>query len=91
MATGAQQRQEKEVPTQPFFFARDLGLKSWKLSFVRDFNDTPWVQENVGGDRETLLKTLTHVKRHFHLPATTVVHSCEESGRNGFWLHRIFG
>jgi transposase len=89
MVTTPRQGQLKDTQAQPLLFALDLGLKTWKLGFARDFSDTPWVREIAGGDGETLLKAIAHAKRHFKLPATTPVRSCYEAGRDGFWLHRF--
>jgi hypothetical protein len=89
MATTTQQRQGKDAPTQQLLIALDLGLKTWKLGFARDFSDVPWMQEIAGSDGQALLKAIAQAKRHFKLPAATPGRSCYEAGRDGFWLHRF--
>jgi transposase len=89
MAITSPQRLGKNSPTSPLLLAFDLGLKSWKLGFARDFNDTPWVREIAGGDRQALLTAIAQAKRQFKLSAATPVRSCYEAGRDGFWLHRF--
>jgi hypothetical protein len=76
MTTTTQLRQGKETPAQPVLLAFDLGLKTWKLGFARDFSDTPWVREIAGGDGEMLCKAIAQAKQHFQLPATIPVRSC---------------
>jgi transposase len=69
--------------------AFELGLKTWKLGFARDFRDTPWIREVAGGDREALLQEIARAKRHFKLPSTARVIGRYEAGRDGFWLHHF--
>jgi transposase len=88
-ATTTPPRHVKESQPPSLLRAFALGLKTWKLGFARDCNDTPWVRELAGGDSETLLKAIAQANRHFQLPATTPVHSCDEAGRDGLWLHRF--
>jgi hypothetical protein len=52
MVTPTLQRQEEVSPTPLLFLALDLGLKTWKLGFARDFSDSPWVREIAGIDRQ---------------------------------------
>jgi hypothetical protein len=68
MATATRQRRGRPIQEQPLLLALDLGLKSWKLGFAWDFNDTPWLREIAGGDQEALLTAMAQAKRHFKLP-----------------------
>jgi transposase len=89
MAITSPQRLQKDSPTSPLMLAFALGLKSWKLSFARDFHDTPWIRAIAGGDRQALLTAIAQAQRQFKLPAATPVRSCYEAGRDGFGLHRF--
>jgi transposase len=37
-----------------------------------------------------ILAEIARAKKRFGLPQDAVVHSCYESGRDGFWLHRFW-
>jgi transposase len=43
------------------------------------------------GDTKTLLEEITRAKQRFGLPEDAPVISCDEVGRDGFWLHRFLG
>jgi hypothetical protein len=50
---GQQQRENTQEPT--LLLAFELGLKTWKLGFARDFSDKPWLHEIVGSAVQVML------------------------------------
>lgn len=66
--------------------AFELSQKTWKLGFGdgsrRRFRTIP------ARDLDALASEIEQTKRKWELPADTVIYSCYEAGRDGFWLHR---
>jgi hypothetical protein len=48
MATTMRQQPQKNHREPTLLLALDLGLKTWKLGFARDFQDTPWLRRLRG-------------------------------------------
>jgi transposase len=69
--------------------AFELGLKTWKLGFARDFSHPPIERHIAGGDTKALLEEIRRAKTDLGLPQEAPVVSCYEAGRDGFWLHRF--
>jgi transposase len=69
--------------------AFELGLKTWKLGFARDFSHRPLERRIAGGDTKALMREIEGAKRELGLPPDAPVVSCYEAGRDGFWLHRF--
>jgi transposase len=70
------------------YLAFELGDESWKLSFSPGLGQPPRKRPMKARDMETLKQEVKLAKKRFGLPEETVVKSCYEAGRDGFWLHR---
>lgn len=69
------------------FVAFELGEKNWKLS-IGDGVRAPSRCTVAAGDTASVLTAIVKARAHCHLPLGTLVLSCYEAGRDGFWLHR---
>lgn len=87
--TRATRPNEYTPSTSGLRLAFELGLKTWKLGFARDFSHPPLERRVAGGDTKALLGEIARAKQELGLPADTAVVSCYEAGRDGFWLHRF--
>jgi transposase len=74
------------VPT--LYIAFELGNTEWKLALTTGIDQAPVVRTMTARALKTLEAEIARVKGHFGLPATALVRSCYEAGRDGFWLHR---
>jgi transposase len=70
------------------YLAFELSEKQWKLGFTVGFGQRPRVRDIPARNIKSLQKEIRMAKARFKLPDTTVVISCYEAGRDGFWLHR---
>ena len=70
------------------YLAFELSEKQWKLGFTVGLGQSPRVRDIPARDIKNLQKEIKMAKARFKLPDTTVVISCYEAGRDGFWLHR---
>jgi transposase len=70
------------------FLALDLGGTTWKLAFGVTREAEPRIRTIPARDLPALLNEIAAAKRRFQLPADASVRSCDEAGREGFWLHR---
>lgn len=70
------------------YLALELSENKWKLGFTVGFAQNPRLRDIVARNTKSLQKEIQLAKKRFHLPETTVVISCYEAGRDGFWLHR---
>ena len=70
------------------YLALELSEREWKLGFTIGFAQNPRLRNITGRDIDSLKKEIRLAKHRFRLPETTVVISCYEAGREGFWLHR---
>ena len=66
----------------------ELGSKHWKVAFTTGASHRPRVVQLAAGDLGRLWTEVTRAKGRLGLSADTVVRSCYEAGRDGFWLHR---
>ena len=69
------------------YMAFELGEKSWKLS-LSDGAHSASRYTVCAGDSAAVLECIAKAKARCGLAAESGVHSCYESGRDGFWLHR---
>src|SRR2546422_11316576 len=81
-------RPEMIVSEPTLFVAFELGKKEWKLAMTSGFGVTPWLRTIVSGDLRAVERALADGRRRFGVPASAVVVSCYEAGRDGFWIHR---
>jgi transposase len=73
---------------QVLYVAFELGVDEWKIGFTKDLGTKPRVRVVSARDLKQLAREITAAKQWFALPATAMVRSCYEAGRDGFWLHR---
>ena len=74
--------------SQVLYVAFELGVKEWKIGFIRDFGTKPRMRVMPARDLKQLAREITAAKQWFALPSNAAVRSCYEAGRDGFWLHR---
>lgn len=86
MSTKATRRSQSS--RSRLYLAFELALKEWKLAFGSNLADKPILRRVRAGDLEQLEHSIAFAKRKLGLGPSTVVLSCYEAGREGFWLHR---
>jgi transposase len=69
------------------YVAFELGDRSWKLS-LGDGVRAPSRCTVAAGDTTAVLMAIAKAKARCHLGVDSLVRSCYEAGRDGFWLHR---
>ena len=70
------------------YLAFELGWTEWKLGFSTGIAGAPRLRTIRARDLAALWDEVSRAKQRFGLPEDTVVYSCYEAGRDGFWLHR---
>ena len=70
------------------YLAFELSEKEWKLGFSTGLGQSPRIRTINSRDLSSLKDEIQRAKKRFDLPEETVVLSCYEAGRDGFWLHR---
>jgi transposase len=89
MATSATSRIEQATLSQStLYLAFELGQNTWKLGFTIGVAQQPRERMIPAGDVERVQQEITRAKQRFGLPEEACVVSCDEAGRDGFWLHR---
>ena len=73
--------------TLVLYMAMELSKSKWKVGF--EYGRKRRTVNVPGGDVDRLREAVAEAKAKFILPDETVVHSCYEAGRDGFWLHRL--
>jgi hypothetical protein len=68
--------------------ALELSEKTWKLAFTTGLGQEPRQRDIPAKAAMILEKEILAAKERFGLPPETLVVSCYEAGRDGFWLHR---
>jgi len=81
-------RSDRAKAPQVLYLAFELGVDEWKLGFTKDLGTKPRVKVMPARDLKRLAREVTGAKQWCGFPATAVVRSCYEAGRDGFWLHR---
>lgn len=69
------------------YVAFELGDGSWKLSLGGGVR-VPSRCTVAAGDTTAVLMAIAKAKARCHLAVDSLVRSCYEAGRDGFWLHR---
>src|SRR5262245_56241404 len=69
------------------YMAFELGEKSWKLT-LSDGARSPSRYTLAASDTAAVLECIAKTEARCGLAPEAGVHSCYESGRDGFWLHR---
>ena len=70
------------------YMALELSEKTWKLGFTTGLGQEPRQRDIPARAIPLLEREIRAAKERFGLPPETVVASCYEAGRDGFWLHR---
>jgi transposase len=81
--------QSTAAPAPVLYLGLELGWNSWKLAFTVGMRQKPRVRTVVGRSTSQLLFEIARAKRRFGIPEQTLVLSCYEAGRDGFWPHRF--
>jgi transposase len=77
------------TPERVLFVAFARSAKTWKLGFTTGHGQKPRERSFAAGHQARVLHEVAQAKRRFGLPETAPVVSCDEAGREGFWLHRF--
>ena len=76
------------IPSITLLLAFELGERTWKLGFTTGLGQRPRIRQVPAGAVDRVLEEIARAKRRLKLPVDTPVISCDEAGRDGFWLHR---
>jgi transposase len=68
--------------------AFDRGSTTWTLGFTTAPAQRPRLRTMPAGDLGPRVKEIQLATARFGLPLGAPVRSCDEAGRDGFWLHR---
>jgi transposase len=71
------------------YMALELSARRWQLAFGVGLATGSRRRTIAAGDEAALRQEIVAARRRFGLPETTVVRSCYEAGRDGFWVHRL--
>jgi transposase len=83
-------RNEHYTATEPgLCLACELREKSWKLGCTIGHGQKPRERTRAARDPKRLLEEVGQAKARCGLPETPPVVSCDEAGREGFWLPRF--
>jgi transposase len=89
MRTTASQNEHYNAPEPVLFLAFELSENTWKLGFTLGHGHPPRERTMAARDPQRLLNEGAHAKARLGLGASAPVGSCDEAGREGFWLHRF--
>ena len=87
--TTATHNTHDKTPEAVLFMAFELSENTWKLGFTLGHGQKPRERTIAARDPTRVLEEVQHAKGRFGLPETAPVVSCDEAGREGFWLHRF--
>ena len=84
------------APTRPemsgseptLYVAFELGKKDWKLARTSGFGIQPWLRTVPSRDWRAVERAIGQGRARFGVAAAARVVSCDEAGRDGFWIHR---
>ena len=76
------------TPENNLYLSLELSNTIWHLGFSTGLGQNPRQRKMKAGDLDELSFEIGQAKKRFGLPAETVVKSCYEAGRDGFWIHR---
>jgi len=78
-----------EITDRPaLFLAFELSVNPWQLGFTPGAAQRPRERNVPARNREGVREEMRRAKERFGLPEDAPVISCDEAGRDGFWLHR---
>jgi transposase len=70
------------------YLSFELAEREWKLAFACELGQRPRHRTVRARDFTQVLAEVAATQAHWGLAPATVVRSCYEAGREGFWLHR---
>ncbi|QDV09603.1 Transposase IS116/IS110/IS902 family protein [Planctomycetes bacterium Poly30] len=85
----AQAAVQNTTATPVLYVALELSKDTWKLGITLDRVSKAKIRDVRARDLDGLLAEIEAAKKHFNLPENTLVKSCYEAGRDGFWIHRF--
>jgi transposase len=88
MKTETTLRDEYNASQSHLYMAFELGEAKWKIGFTIGFGQKPRLRDIKAKDVAVLQDEIQAAKKRFELTEDTLVLSCYEAGREGFWLHR---
>ena len=88
MATETVQSTLPKPITEVLYLGFELSQKQWKLGFTIGIGQPPRIRNITSRDLSALHWEIRQARQRFHLPENTFVVSCNEAGRDGFWMHR---
>jgi transposase len=89
MATAATPHAHGNTTEAILFVAFELSEKTWQLGCTTGHGQKPRERSMPARDHERVLDEIAQATRRVGLPETAPVVSCDEAGREGFWLHRF--
>jgi transposase len=81
-------RPELSVSEPTLYVACELSQTDWKLAMTSGVGVPPWLRTVPSGDLQAVGRAMAQGHARFGLPAPARVVSCDEAGRDGFWIHR---
>ena len=76
------------LPDATLHLAFDLGNTEWTFACTTAAAVAPRVRTMPARDLPRLVAEFEAARRHFGLPPAAPIRTCDEAGRDGFWLHR---
>src|ERR1700693_3879976 len=76
------------APAPVLYLAFELGWNEWTLAFATGAAGAPRLRKVQARNLKQVRAEIAKAKDRFGLGKQTVVKSCYEAGRDGFWLHR---
>ena len=89
MTTLATRNTQDTTTEGTLFVAFELREKTWQLGCTTGHGQKPRERTVTARQQERGLDEIAQATRRVGLPATAPVVSCDETGREGFWLHRF--
>jgi len=76
------------ISQKVLYMAMELSTKKWMLAFSTGPARDPRIREVSACDILGLKREIRSALKRFELPEDSLVVSCYEAGRDGFWIHR---
>ena len=84
----AMTRPAMSVSEPTLYVAFEWGKKDGKLALTAGFGIQPWLRTVASKDWPAVERAIAQGRARFGLSRTAPVVSCDEAGRDGFWIHR---